>query len=109
MEIMLKKITPNRNNCIVRIIDNEEKMGRFVVADSAKEKSTLAEVMIPPEFSYHQNGDLKDSILKVGMTVRLPKGKCGTGMPEAPEGEEWLCVAEDVIEYIITEVQNDGE
>jgi co-chaperonin GroES (HSP10) len=105
--MLSKKITPNGNNCIVRIVPNEEKMGRFVVADTAKEKSTLAEVMIPPRFSYHPNGDLKNSILRVGMKVRLPKGQCGTGMPESPEGEEWMSVAEDLIEYTIEEINHE--
>ncbi len=100
------KITPMGSNVVVRLIPNEEKIGSIIVTNSAKEKSTLAEVMIPPNESYHQNGDLKDTVLKVGMKVRLPKSKCGTGMPEAPEGEDWLCIPEDVIYYIVEDVNH---
>lgn len=97
------KITPNGNNVIVRLIKSEDKIGSIIIANKAKEKSTLAEVMIPPTFSYHPNGDKKNSVLKQGMKVRLPTGQIGTGMPEAPEGESWLCVPEDSIYYIIEE------
>ncbi len=95
------------NNVIVRMIEPEDKIGAIVIASVAKEKSTLAEVMIPPQFSYHINGDLKDSILKVGMKVRIPAGNIGTGIPEAPQGESWLCLAEDSIYYVTEEIKND--
>lgn len=98
------KITPLSNNCVVRLIENEDKIGSIVIAKEAIEKPTMAEVMIPPNHSYHPNGDLKDSVLKVGMKVRLPKGQVGTGMPEAPEGETWLCVPEDIIYYTTEEI-----
>jgi co-chaperonin GroES (HSP10) len=98
------KITPTNNNCILKLIENDEKIGSIIIAKGSIEKPTLAEVIIPPLFSYHPNGDLKDSVLKTGMRVRLPKGQVGTGMPEAPEGETWLCVPEDIIYYITEEI-----
>ena len=95
------------NNCVLKLIKNNEKIGSIIIADVAKEKSTLAEVMIPPRYSYSPNGELKDSVLKTGMKVRLPTGQVGTGMPEAPEGETWLCVPEDLIYYTIEEKEHE--
>ncbi len=95
-------ITPTDDNVIVKIIEQDEsKIGKIIIATKDVAKSTLAEVMIPNKFSYHRNGDLRPVSLEIGMRVRLPKGNVGTGVLEAPEGETWLAVPEDVIVYVI--------
>lgn len=95
------KITPIEDNVIVKIVPAENKVGRFIMPGDAVEESTLAEVIVPNEVSYWRDGTKRDPFLKAGMRVRLPKGKVGTGIPEAPEGETWLCVPEDMIAYIV--------
>ncbi len=96
------EITPKDDNVIVKLIEEQEqKIGMLVIPGKLTEKSTLAEVMIPNEFSYHRDGTLRQVRLEAGMKVRLPKGNIGTGVPEAPEGETWLAVAEDAIVYIV--------
>jgi len=96
------KITPLGNNVIVRILEKKEnKEGLIVIPDAHVADSTIAEVMIPPVYSYHPNGDIKTSVLKTGMHVRLPVGKIGTELPEAPDGEKWLSVPEDCLYYIV--------
>jgi co-chaperonin GroES (HSP10) len=98
---VIDRITPLSNNVILRKIHPEEnKLGMFVVASNHVAKTTLAEVLIPPKFSYHPNGDLRESPLRFGMRVRLPVGEIGTAMPEAPEGEEWIAMPDDCLYYI---------
>lgn len=101
------KLTPIDDNVIVKIIETEAKIGSIIVSSSAKEKSTLAEVMIPAERAYHRDGTLMSQPrLKAGMRVRIPSGNVGTGVPEAPEGETWLCLPEDAVYYIIEDISN---
>lgn len=95
------KITPIADNVVVRVIPQENKVGRFVMPGDAVEKSTLCEVLIPNEISYDRDGTKREPFLKAGQKVRIPKGNVGTSMPEAPDGEEWLCIPEDVIYYIV--------
>ena len=98
------KLKPNSNNVILKEVKNDEKIGSILIASSATEKSTQYEVMILPKYCYHPNGDLKDCQFKQGEKVRIPTGNVGTGVPEAPQGENWLCIAEDLIYYAIEEV-----
>lgn len=102
---MTIKITPNEDNVIIKMIEVEEKIGSIVISGDSKEKSTLGEVMIPATRAYYRDGTLMPQPrLEVGMKVRIPKGNIGTGVPEAPKGETWLCLPEDAIEYIVEEV-----
>jgi len=96
----MNNLHPLEDNVIVRMIDNEKQIGRFVIPGHAVEDATLAEVIVPNKVSYWRNGDRREPFLKAGMIVRLPKGKIGTDVPEAPEGEKWLAVPEDSIVYI---------
>jgi co-chaperonin GroES (HSP10) len=96
-------ITPLSSNVILKMMPVDEKIGRFIVTGSVVEESTLAEVLVPNSFSYHPNGMPCEVTLKKGMKVRIPKGKIGTACPEAPDGEKWVCVPEDVIYYIVGE------
>ena len=99
------KLTPIDDNVILKRIDVENKIGSIIVSGSAMEKSTLAEVLIPASESYYRNGELRSQPrFKAGQKVRIPIGNIGTGVPEAPEGEEWICVPEDSIYYIIEDV-----
>lgn len=96
------KLTPNDDNVIVKIIEQESKLGILVVPDKLTEESTLAEVMVPAQESYYRDGTLRPQVrYKSGDRVRIPKGRLGTGVPEAPEGEKWLAIAEDDIVYKI--------
>ncbi len=96
------EIKPLGNNVVVKIVEQvEKKEGLIVIPDAHVAESTLAEVMIPPKYSYHPNGDLKDSELETGDFVRIPVGKIGTEMPEAKEGEKWICLPEDCLYYIV--------
>ena len=95
------KLLPLEDNVILRVIEPETMIGSIVIPDSAKEESTLAEVVVPNKVSYWRNGERRDPFLKAGMRVRLPKGSVGTGVPEAPAGEKWLAVSEQSIYYIL--------
>lgn len=96
------KLTPVDDNVIVKIIDVENKIGSIIVTETSKEKSTLAEVLIPASESYYRNGELRSQPrFKAGQRVRIPTGNVGTGVPEAPDGETWLCLPEDSIYYVI--------
>jgi len=96
----MNKITPLHDNVIVRVIPNDVKIGSILLPKDALEESTLAEVLIPNQISYHRDGSLRTPFLKKGMRVRIPKGT-GTGVPESLDGEKWLAIPEDCIYYII--------
>lgn len=99
------KITPNDDNVIIKIIEEEKKIGILVVPDKLTVESTLAEVMVPAQESYYRDGSLRPQPrFKAGDRVRIPVGKVGTGVLEAPEGEKWLAIAEDEIVYKIEEI-----
>jgi co-chaperonin GroES (HSP10) len=101
----MKLITPNEDNVIVKIIQSEEKIGSIVMVKSSIEQSTLAEVLIPARESYYRNGELRQNPrYKAGDLVRIPSGNVGTGVPESPEGEEWVCLAEDIIYYKVEDI-----
>lgn len=99
------KIKSFEDTIIVRLIKQESKIGIIELPESSLEKATLAEVMIPNDVSYWRNGEKRDTPIKQGMKVRLYK-RCGTEMPESPEGEEWLAIKEDDICYIVEDVRN---
>lgn len=103
------KINPVNGHIIVRVVEPKKKHGIIEIPQDAVAKSTLGEVMIPTSESYHRNGELKDSEIKQGMFVRFPTGGIGTEMPEAPEGEKWLCLPEDCIYYTTQKLENDDE
>ncbi len=96
----MPQITPLNDNVVLKVIPVEEKIGLIHIPTHAVEESTLCEVLVPNQISYFRDGTRRPPFLKVGMRVRIPKGKVGTCMPEAPEGEKWLCVPEDMIYYI---------
>lgn len=96
-------LIPIDDNVIVKLIPTEEKIGSIIIPGSAVEASTLAEVVVPNKVSYWRNGEQRPPFLKAGMRVRIPKGKSGTGVPEAPEGEKWFAIPEDMIYYIVGE------
>lgn len=98
---MTENITPVNDNVVLKVLPTEKQIGSIVIPGQAREKSTLCEVLIPNQISYHRDGSLRPTFLKEGMKVRIPTGKVGTGMPEAPDGEEWVCVPEDMIYYIV--------
>lgn len=95
------KLTPIDDNVIVRVIPQEAKIGSIILPGETVEASTLCEVIVPNECSYNRDGTKRNPFLETGMTVRIPKGNVGTQMPEAPEGETWLCIPEDCIYYIV--------
>ncbi|MCG7548582.1 co-chaperone GroES family protein [Pseudoalteromonas sp. Of7M-16] len=99
--MIAEQIKPIGDIAILKVIPNEQKIGSIVLAGSAVEKSTLCEVMVPNEVSYHRNGEPKTPYLKAGDVVRIPKGNVGTEMPEAPDGETWLAIPDDCILYIV--------
>ncbi|MCF2909989.1 co-chaperone GroES family protein [Pseudoalteromonas sp. DL2-H2.2] len=101
-----ENIKPIGDIAILKVIPNEQKIGTIVLAGSAIEPSTLCEVMVPNEVSYHRNGEPKSPHLKAGDVVRIPKGSVGTEMPEAPDGETWLAVPDDCILYIVGDSKN---
>lgn len=100
------KITPNNDNVIVEMTNPETvSSGGIVMPNDVVEEATLATVLVPASDSYFRNGELRDSpVYKAGDVVRLPKGKCGTQMPESPKGKEWRCVPEDAIYYKVEEI-----
>ena len=101
----MKKLVPNEDNLIVEIIESEEKIGSIIVTGTAVEKSTLAKVMIPAQEAYYRDGSKRMNVrYKAGDIVRIPTGQVGTGVPESPEGKEWVCLAEDIIYYKVEEV-----
>lgn len=97
------KIKSFESTIIVKLIEQENKIGILVVPTDSVEKSTLAEVLIPNDVSYWRNGEKRTSPIEEGMKVRLFK-KCGTTLPESPDGETWLAITEDDISYIIEDV-----
>lgn len=97
---ILKEITPMNENVIIRVIDNEPvSEGGIVLHGSIVEKSTLGVVLIPNKISFSRDGTKRETVLNVGDIVRLQRGNVGTDMPEAPHGQKWLAVPEDVIYY----------
>ena len=54
------KLLPLEDNVILRVIEPETMIGSIVIPDSAKEESTLAEVMVPNKVSYWRNGEQRD-------------------------------------------------
>lgn len=100
------RLTPLEDNVIIKIIQPDNKIGesKLIVAapDSVKE-STLAEVLIPNSISYFRDGKLREAKLKSGMKVRVAEGNKGRKVPEAPDGEVWYCIPEDMIYYIVEE------
>lgn len=97
----MQKLTPLEDNVIVRIIPQEAQIGSIIIPGSALEESTLAEVIVPNPVSYWRDGSTRKPFLKPGQKVRIPKGKTGTGVPEAPDGEDWRAIPEDTIYYIV--------
>jgi chaperonin GroES len=97
---ILSEITPLSDNVIIRVVDNEAKStGGIVLTKASVEKSTLGVVLLPNTISYNRDGSTRKPVLKMGDIVRLQRGTVGTGMPEAPEGENWIAAPEDCIYY----------
>lgn len=105
---MSKIIVPFDDNLIVEIVEAEAKIGAFIIPDSAMEESTLARVIHPNHRSYGRDGRQRERTFKEGDLVRIPKGKIGTGVPEAPDGKKWLAIPEDCIYYSIKETDDEG-
>ena len=99
-EGVLKEITPMNENVIIRVIENEPVSdGGIVLTAASVEKSTLGVVLSPNLISFSRDGTERKPVLQKGDIVRLQRGNVGTGMPEAPHGQKWLAVPEDVIYY----------
>lgn len=97
---ILAQIQPMNENVVVKVLDAETVTGGgIVLPNSAVEDSTEAVVLIPNKVSYSRDGKERSPVLKKGDIVRLQRGKVGTGMPEAPDGQKWLAVPEDCIYY----------
>ncbi len=97
---LLREMNTIRDNVIVRLIEHEPvSAGGIVLAQKDVEKSTVGVVLKPNKVSYHRNGDPCNPTLQFGDVVRLQRGNVGTTMPEAPEGQKWICVPEDCIYY----------
>lgn len=94
-------IAPREDNVIIKLIQPNDKIGSIVIPNSAKEVTTVGEVIATNPISYSRDGTRRECTLSVGDRVRIPKGSVGTGVPEAPDGETWLCVPEDCILYLI--------
>lgn len=97
------RITPREDFLIVKVLEQEKKIGSIVILDAAVEPSTLGEVLIPNAISYYRDGKLRQPTLKAGDMVRFPTGNVGTGVPEAPDGEKWLAIPEDSIYYVVSD------
>ena len=99
------KITPNNDNVIVEMTNPETvSKGGIVMPNDVVEESTLATVIVGATHSYHRDGTERKRVYETGDVVRLPRGKCGTQMPESPKGKEWRCVPEDAIYYKVEEI-----
>tara|TARA_R110002096_G_scaffold78992_1_gene185664 strand:- start:38 stop:400 length:363 start_codon:yes stop_codon:yes gene_type:complete len=97
---VLAELTPMNENVIIRVIENEPVSdGGIVLTTASVEKSTLGVVLAPNLISFSRDGSERKPVLKEGDIVRLQRGNVGTGMPEAPNGQKWLAVPEDVIYY----------
>lgn len=100
MEHILSTLTPLNENVIVRVLEPETTSnGGIIIPNKSVEKSTEAIVLKPNTVSYSRDGSERSPVLKKGDIVRLQRGNVGTGMPEAPEGQNWLAVPEDCIYY----------
>lgn len=97
---LLAEINTIRDNVIVRLIEHEPvSAGGIVLAQKDVEKTTVGVVLKANKISYHRNGDPCNPSITQGDVVRLQRGNVGTTMPEAPEGQKWICVPEDCIYY----------
>lgn len=97
---LLSEINTIRDNVIVRLIEHEPvSAGGIVLAQKDVEKTTVGVVLKPNKISYHRNGNPCNPSILQGDVVRLQRGNVGTTMPEAPEGQKWICVPEDCIYY----------
>lgn len=97
---LLSEISTVRDNLVVRLIESEPvSAGGIVLAQKDIEKTTLGVVLKANTVSYHRNGEPTNPTIRMGDLVRLQRGNVGTTMPEATDGENWVCVPEDCIYY----------
>jgi len=110
-QALLKEMTPVRDNLIVRLIESEPvSAGGIVLAAKDVEKTTIGVVLKSNTVSYHRDGTPTTPTIRMGDLVRLQRGNVGTSMPEATEGQKWVCVPEDCIYYSRTlKVNTDGQ
>ena len=100
------KVTPLEDRVIIRVIEQEAKSaGGIILNEKSLEESTLGEVLAPNQISYYRNGERREPKLAAGDQVRFAK-QAGTQMPEAPDGETWIAIPEDMIYYKVE--SNDG-
>lgn len=97
---VMETLFPMLNHVIIRVIENNPRTESGIITNvKAAEKSTLGMVLLPNTVSFNRDGTRANPVLKVGDLVRLQRGNVGTDIPEAPDGQKWLAVPEDVIYY----------
>ena len=93
------KITPIRDNIVVRRLEEEEKkVGSIIIPDSAKEKPLTAEVIAVGSGRTLKDGNKQDLEVKVGDTVLVGKY---SGSEVKLDGAEYLILKEDEVLGIV--------
>ncbi len=98
---MLKKmkITPIRDNIVVKRLDDEEKkVGSIIIPDSAKEKPMTAEVIAVGSGRTLKDGKKVQLEVKVGDKVLVGKY---SGSEVKLDGNEYLILKEDEVLGIV--------
>lgn len=89
------KITPLRENVVLRRLDaEEEKIGSIIVPDTAKEKPMTAEVVAVGAGKVLKDGKRQKPEVKIGQTVLIGKY---SGSEVKLDGDDLLIVREDEI------------
>ena len=93
------KITPLRENVVLRRLDaEEEKIGSIIVPDTAKEKPMTAEVVAVGAGKVLKDGKRQALEVKIGQTVLIGKY---SGSEVKLDGDDFLIVREDEILGIV--------
>ncbi len=93
------KITPLRENVVLRRLDaEEEKIGSIIVPDTAKEKPMTAEVVAVGAGKVLKDGKRQAPEVKIGQTVLIGKY---SGSEVKLDGDDFLIVREDEILGIV--------
>ena len=94
------KITPLRENVVLRRLDaEEERIGSIIVPDTAKEKPMTAEVVAVGAGKVLKDGSRQAPEVEVGQQVLIGKY---SGSEVKLDGEDYLIVREDEILGIVS-------
>ena len=93
------KITPIKDNIVVKRLDEEEKkVGSIIIPDSAKEKPLTAEVIAVGSGRTLKDGQKVELEVKVGDKVLVGKY---SGSEVKLDGDEYLILKEDEVLGIV--------